>query len=124
MRLDQLSIALPTVDEMSVPSAASDEVMAAAHPPPDAGGPCASCAFRAGTEANMTEHTVTLARLCVESLRPFYCHERPGLCRGFIAAINMRGVPEDEEDRRWRVVAGDAADILGACIAAAKAEDL
>lgn len=86
------------------------------HPSPDAGGPCATCAFRNGTDANKTEHTMELAALCVEGLRPFYCHEQPQLCRGFIAAANLRGVPQDEEDRKWSIVAGDAADILATAI--------
>lgn len=105
------------------PSDASDLVMAGDHPPHEAGGPCATCAFRAGSEANRTEHTVMLARLCVEGFRPFHCHEHPHACRGWIAAINLRGAPETEEERRWSIVAGDAADVLGVCIDRAKAED-
>lgn len=110
-------------DETSVPSAASDAVMAAQHPSPEDGGPCATCAFRPGTQANGTPYTVALARLCVEGSRLFYCHENPQLCRGFVAAINLRGVPEDEEHRRWCDVAGHAADMLQMCIEAAKDED-
>ena len=49
-----------------VPSAASDAVIAANHPAPEQGGPCATCAFRPGTEANLSPHTMQLARLCVE----------------------------------------------------------
>lgn len=105
------------------PSAACDAVMAAVHPSPEAGGPCATCAFRPGTEAHRSPHTVALARLCVEGGRAFSCHEQLQLCRGFIAAINLRGAPRDEDDRRWSVVAGDAADILGTCIEAAKANE-
>ncbi len=108
---------------MSVPSPASDAVIAAAHPSPEDGCPCATCAFRPGTEANRTEHTIELARLCVEGGREFSCHERPQLCRGFIAAINLRGAPEDEEARRWCEVAGAAADIFSKCIDAAVEAD-
>lgn len=106
-----------------VQSPATDAVIAAHHPAPCDGGPCATCAFRPGTEANLTEHTITLARLCVEGGRMFSCHERPGLCRGFVAAINLRGVTEDEEAKRWSIIAGEAADILSRCIDAAKAVD-
>jgi hypothetical protein len=97
-------------------SPACDAVIAAVHPSPEDGGPCATCAFRPGTQANQTTHTMELARLCVEGGREFSCHEKPQLCRGFIAAINLRGVPETDEDRRWQVVCGDAADVLGLCI--------
>jgi hypothetical protein len=103
------------------PSVACDVVMAVEHPSSADGGPCHDCAFRAGTEANQTEHTVELARLCVEGFRPFYCHIQPGLCRGYIAAMNLRGVPEDDEDRQWCDAAGIAADLLSAAIAAGEA---
>lgn len=106
-----------------VPSAASDAVLLGVHPSPEHGGPCATCAFRPGTEANRTEHTISLARLCVEGLRRFHCHEQPRLCRGFIAAINLRGVPQVEADERWSAVAGYAADLLADAIAAGKAAD-
>lgn len=107
----------------NVPSRASDLVMSADHPTPASGGPCATCAFRIGTQANLSPHTVELARLCVEGFREFYCHERPQVCRGFNAAINLRGVPQGEDDRRWSEVAGMAADVLQQCIEAAKAAD-
>jgi hypothetical protein len=100
-------------------SAACDLVVAASHPDPSAGGPCLTCAFRPDTEAHRSEYTWTLARLCVEGGRPFHCHEQPQLCRGFIAAINVRGVPQTEEERRWSEMAGCAADLLGDCIQAA-----
>lgn len=103
-------------------SPACEVVMAAEHPTPENGGPCATCAFRPGTEANQTEHTVMLAQLCVEGGRSFDCHEQPQLCRGFIAAINLRGVPEGKAAERWAVVAGDAADLIARCIDAAKDE--
>lgn len=90
------------------------------HPSPADGGPCATCAFRKGTEANTSEHTTQLAALCVEGLRPFHCHEAPQLCRGFVAAVNLRGVPEGDDDRKWAEVAGAGADILAECIARAR----
>ena len=105
-----------------VPSPASDVVMAADHPQWADGGPCATCAFRSGTQANQTPHTVELARLCVEGFRVFSCHEHPSACRGFIAAVNLRGAPETEDDKRWAEVAGAAADILSDCISAAVRE--
>lgn len=107
----------------SVPSAASDAVIAAVHPSPENGGPCATCAFRPGTEANRTMHTIELARLCVEGLRLFYCHEHPGLCRGYVAAVNLRGVPESEDDKRWAEVSGMVADMFADMIADAKQHD-
>lgn len=108
---------------MSVPSLACDVVVGSRHPAPDAGGPCATCAFRLGTEANRSAHTVELARLSVEGFREFHCHEKPQICRGYIAAINLRGVPRDEQDRQWSVVAGDAADLLQRCIEGARDAD-
>ena len=106
----------------SVPSAACDAVESAKHPSPEAGGPCATCAFRPGTEANRSAHTAELARLCVEGFRFFYCHEQPQLCRGYLAAINVRGVPESEDDRRWSDVCGIAADLIADCISRAEAD--
>lgn len=102
-----------------VPSPASDAVMTAAHPSPEDGGPCGGCAFREGTEANRSEHTVTLARLCVEGLTPFQCHEKPQLCRGWIAAVNLRGAPETDDDRRWSECAASASEIVATLIDAA-----
>ena len=52
-------------------------------------------------------------------MRYFDCHEKPQLCRGFVAAVNLRGEPKNEDDKRWCFVAGHAADILGRCIDAA-----
>lgn len=112
------------MDAQPVPSAACDAVLAAEHPTPELGGPCATCAFRVGTEANRTPRTMALARLCVEGFRYFYCHESEQLCRGYIAALNVRGVPANEDDERWSVVAGEAADLLGDCISAARDEEV
>ncbi len=109
--------------DCGVPSAACDAVIAAIHPSPENGGPCATCAFRVGTEANQTWHTMALARLSVEGGRMFHCHERVQLCRGFVAALNLRGAPQDEDDRNWAVVAGHAADMFTQCIDAAVAAD-
>lgn len=107
-----------------VHSPAVDAVMAAQHPKPSDGGPCATCAFRAGTEANKTEHTQVLVRLSVEGFRYFYCHEQTQLCRGYIAAMNLRGVPKTRDERRLSEAAGSAADVLERCISAAKAYEL
>lgn len=104
-----------------VDSPATEAVLAADHPSPANGGPCATCAFRPGTEANGTAHTMALARACVEGVTPFHCHEQPRLCRGFIAAVNLRGAPADEEERRRAYAAQLFADLLGRCIDAAKA---
>lgn len=106
-----------------IPSPACDAVLAGDHPAWESGGPCATCAFRPGTEAATTQHTVELARLCVEGFRYFGCHEHAGLCRGYVAAMNLRGVPQDEDDRRWSIVAGEAADILQMAIEAGIAAD-
>jgi hypothetical protein len=99
-------------DEVASP--AFDAVLAAQHPSPEQGGPCATCAFRPGTEASRSEHTVVLARLCVEGGREFHCHEKAQLCRGWIAAVNLRGVPFDD-------LAGACADWLGDAIEEAAA---
>ncbi len=108
---------------MSFPSPACDAVMAAKHPSPAAGGPCATCAFRPGTEANLTPSTVELARLSVEGFREFFCHERPQVCRGFNAAMNLRGVPTTDDDRKWSEMAGHGADILSFASHRAKEAD-
>lgn len=111
--------------DVGVPSEATDLVVAAmpSAPSPEAGGPCATCAFRSGTEAHQADYTYALARLCVEGGVPFYCHEQEQLCRGFIAAVNVRGVPANEDERRWAEVARMGADVLGRCIDAAKAAE-
>lgn len=106
-----------------VPSPACDAVLAAEHPSPDSGGPCLTCAFRPGTQANRTEHTMALARACVEGLEPFFCHEQPQVCRGFIAAANLRGAPQDDDDRRWMDANRAVADLLSRAIAHGKAAD-
>jgi hypothetical protein len=106
-----------------VNSAAFDAVASACHLSPEDGGPCATCAFRDGTEANTTAHTVTLATFCVEGLRPFYCHEQPRLCRGYIAAVNLLGTPKTKADKRHAAAAAFVADMLGFCIGNAAAAD-
>lgn len=94
-----------------IPSAACDLVMAAPHPTPEDGGPCKTCAFRVGTYPHQQKLTVTLARSCVEGLRQFHCHEKPGLCKGYIAAANLRGTEFTEESEAYGVIA----DFLGDC---------
>jgi len=109
----------------AVQSPAFDAVLGdTSMPAPADGGPCVTCAFRPQTEANNTPHTVALAKLCVEGLRPFHCHEKPQLCRGFVAAANLRGVPSDDGDRQWSEAAGYMADVLALCIGrAAEAQE-
>lgn len=97
-------------------SPACDVVMNAKHPSYANGGPCHECAFRAGTEAYRSVHTQQLARLCVEGFREFQCHIHPHVCRGFNAAIRVRGAPKTQADKRHAEAAGIAADILGECI--------
>ena len=97
-------------------SPSTDIVLNAEHPSSADGGPCDTCAFRRGTEANQTWHTMALARACVEGLRPFHCHERPQLCRGFIAAANLRGEPRTAADRRHMEAARHVADVLSEAI--------
>ena len=105
-----------------VPSAACDAVFTAEHPSHEDGGPCHDCAFRSGSEASQHAHTADLARLCVEGFREFRCHVHPGLCRGYIAALNLRGVPQDEDDKKWSIIAGHAADAIAMCIDSARRE--
>lgn len=114
---------LTASEDWGVPSAASDAVVAAEHPAHSLGGPCAGCAFRAGTQANQTAHTMQLARLCVEGITPFLCHEHPHACRGWVAAVNLRGAPESEDDKRWATVAAYSAELLGDAIDAGVAAD-
>jgi hypothetical protein len=59
----------------------------------------------------------------VEGLRPFHCHEKPQLCRGYVAAVNLRGVPADESDRMHASECGFAADVLGELIERAAEAD-
>jgi hypothetical protein len=104
------------MESMPFESAASDAVIAATHPSPDAGGPCATCAFRPGTEANQTAHTLLLAKACVEGVRPFHCHEQPQLCRGFVAAVNLRGAPQTKADKRHAQASAVMVDVLAMAI--------
>lgn len=100
-------------------SDAFDLVVNHPHPSPENGGPCATCAFRKGTRPNETEHTTTLAMLCVEGLTPFHCHEHPQLCRGWIAAVNvlyLDGVPQDEDAVHHREACAFAAEALSEAI--------
>lgn len=102
---------------LNVDSPAFDAVSGANHPSPECGGPCATCAFRPGTEAASMEHTVVLARLCVEATEPFLCHEQPQLCRGWIAAVNLRGpMPDDDDSRHRREALGFAIEMLNEAI--------
>lgn len=103
-----------------IPSAAADAVIAADHPSPENGGPCATCAFRPGTQANQSWYTMALARMCVEGITPFSCHEQPQACRGWIAAVNLRGAPNTEDDRRWCEASRAGAELIAACIDSAK----
>jgi hypothetical protein len=103
-------------------SEAFDVIAGADHPAPEDGGPCGTCAFRPGSQASQTEHTVQLANLCVEGIVPFHCHEQEQLCRGWIAAVNLQGMdgglPMDVESIRHREASAFAADILSDAIAA------
>lgn len=104
---------------------AFDAVAGANHPTPEQGGPCATCAFRPGTEAHRTVHTQMLARLCVEAIEPFQCHEKPQACRGWIAAVNlMSQMPDFDSDERkkHREVSAMAAETVGLCISDAKSQ--
>ena len=98
------------MDRISSP--AVDAVLAATHPSPEAGGPCATCAFRNGTEANLTEHTQILVRACVEGMRLFHCHEKAGLCKGYIAAANRRGAPTASEMENEVRIFGTIVEII------------
>jgi hypothetical protein len=54
---------------------------------------CATCAFREGTQANLSELTQIKIRRCMDTAEPFYCHEDPhgiALCRGFVDALDAR----------------------------------
>jgi len=86
------------------------------HPSPENGGPCHGCAFRKGTEANRDDVTQTMIRLCVEGMRTFDCHMTPGLCRGYIAAANLRGVPTTAKDKKRADVCGTAADLIAGMV--------
>lgn len=128
--MDSLSHGVAT-DEATASSAggspAFDAVVSAVHPSDADGGPCATCAFRLGTEANRSEHTNLLARLCVEGITPFDCHEHTRLCRGWIAAVNLiaaEGLDTSEDARRHREAMAFAADMLGRCIDRAVAADV
>lgn len=67
---------------------------------------CATCAYRAGTEASRSKSTLLTAKLCALAAEPFYCHEErlaPGaddsvrtvVCAGHTAAVLALGdVPD------------------------------
>lgn len=103
--------------DYGVPSAAADAVIEAVHPSHDDGGPCDGCAFRLGTEANASVHTMQLARMCVEGITPFQCHEHQHVCRGWMAAVNLLGAPESEHERRWMQVNAMGAELWAQAIA-------
>jgi len=100
------------LDEIYPDSTASDAVMSADHPCHEDGGPCHDCAFRPGSEANKSRHTVTLARLCVEGMTQFDCHVHAGMCRGWIAAMNLNGEPDTDLGRAKCEGAAIMAEIL------------
>ena len=97
-------------------SGAFQAVLHADHPSPENGGPCATCAFRIGTEANRSEHTTALAALCVEGLREFRCHEKPQLCRGWIAAVNAKHAAGEYADKKHLEASRFCADFLSDAI--------
>lgn len=107
---------VPTLADPQFTSPAFDAVLAASHPLPENGGPCATCAFRPGTQANQSEHTTMLAKLCVEGISPFDCHEKKQLCRGWIAAVNLRGAPVTEDDHHWVEASRLAIEVLNDAI--------
>jgi hypothetical protein len=81
--------------------------------------PCEGCVFIEGTEANRSEYTRALFEACVEGITPFYCHERPDVCRGWVGAVNARWAGVDlttEETQRHITVSRMGAEILGICI--------
>jgi hypothetical protein len=49
---------------------------------------CATCAFRSGTPANRSAATLLKAQLCAEIPTEFFCHERDGLCAGWVLLAN------------------------------------
>lgn len=63
---------------------------------------------------------MALAVACVEGLQLFHCHVHPGLCRGFVAAVNLRGVPKTKADRKRAKVAGLLVDMLSDVIREAR----
>lgn len=111
-RLEPSERASESAQRGDVSSKACDIVIAAEHPSPENGGPCHGCAFRRGTVANRDEITQTMIRMCVEGFRTFDCHMKPGLCRGYVAAANLRGVPATAKESAKADVWGLAADML------------
>lgn len=57
---------------------------------------CDGCAFRKGTEANNTAHTVLIAITCVLKEETFHCHKRftptgeTKICNGWINVMNNK----------------------------------
>lgn len=49
---------------------------------------CVGCAFKLGTVANNKTRTVLTAVKCVLAEEPFYCHEKPHVCNGWLNVIN------------------------------------
>lgn len=57
---------------------------------------CETCAFRLGTLPNGCPTTQMDALKCVMEHVPFNCHERPGVCSGWLIATKAGG-PERHE---------------------------
>jgi hypothetical protein len=66
---------------------------------------------------------MALVVACVEGLVPFYCHEKDQLCRGFVAASNLRGAPKNRADKRHAKAAAIVAEVIAQAIAFGKAAD-
>lgn len=56
---------------------------------PDAPSRCITCAFRKGTDANMTPDTLNVASECLITGEEFHCHHEDKLCVGAEIAREM-----------------------------------
>lgn len=77
---------------------------------------CATCAYRKGTEANLTPSTTLLATLCEMSGDTFSCHEDGRPCRGWAAEVQRQQVagerPNEWQRRVAAIMCGEYNDIL------------
>lgn len=64
---------------------------------------CATCAFRAGTDAARSPLTQHKARACLATGTPFLCHESPipAMCSGWTDAL-MKQMAAGEVIPEWR----------------------
>jgi hypothetical protein len=62
---------------------------------------CKTCAFRAGSIPNGCTSTVMDATKCMLERIPFLCHERDGLCGGYLLLVGGEPSPATPIEAPW-----------------------